>query len=444
MSTIITGPGIDNSTERRSIEDPTKPLNMSQLAELYAGGPGRRNVTPRRAMRIGAVWACVGILADTIARIPIHVYRRREGGRDRVSDHPVSALLSLRPNPENSPYTLKSSLVANRALWGRGHAEIVRNARGVVQQIIPIETERVRLARTNGQLVYEVRRSSDVVTLLPSNIIHVPGLSFDGFEDLSVIGHMRRSLGSAESVEEAGTKVMENGMKPSGVLKHPGKLSDQAHARLRTSFAETYGGAENAGKVVILEEGMEWMSQGSMSFVDAQFIEQRQFGVEDIARMFRVPPHKIGHLARSTNNNIEQQSLDFLGDTLDPLLVAIEEELNWKLLTEEERAAGLYIEAVRQAVVQMDAATRGAMYERMVRVGAMSPDQVAARENLPALPDRRGTVYTQAANQQPMPTPQQADQLVVARIAAGAKSPANPSADPASPSVQDPANDAKT
>lgn len=444
MSTIITGPGIEQvSGEKRSIEDPTKPLNMSQLAELFSGGPGRRNVTPRRSMRIAAVWACVGILSETIARIPFHLYKAREGGRDRVRDHPVSQLLSVRPNPENSPYTLKTSLVANRALWGRGHAEIVRNARGIVQEIIPIETERVRIGRSNGQRVYEVRRGSDVVVLLPRDIVHVPGLSFDGFEDLSVIGHMRRSLGGAEAIEEAGSRVMENGMKPSGALKHPGKLGDQAFERLRASFAANYAGADNSGKVMILEEGMDFTAFGSMNFVDAQFIQQREFTIEDIARMFRVPPHKIGHLARSTNNNIEQQSLDFLGDTLDPLLIAIEEEMNWKLLTDEERAAGMYIEAARQAVVQMDANARGALYERMIRVGAMNADQVAARENLPALPDRRGEVYTQAASQQPMPTPAQADELVVARIKSGAKSPANPSPDPASPSTQDPANDAK-
>jgi HK97 family phage portal protein len=435
--TNISGPGLDAhelrishdapvrslAPEARNLEDATKPITAQALADLLAGGGmrGARGVGPRNAMKASAVFACVRTIANSIARMPLILYERTETGRERAKDHPLYRVLKDRPNPRMSSFSLRSTLMANTLLWGNGYAEIIRRGDGMPVAIVPIESDRVSPFIEGGELRYEVAMpAGDRVRLLARDVIHVPGLSYDGISGLSVISHARMTVAGALESDEFLATFLANGLKPSGVLQHPGKLGDAAVRRLRESFQAVYGGAANSGKPMILEEGMSWHT-ASMPLEDAQFIEGNYFRTEEIARWFNVPPHKIQHLARSTNNNIEQQSLDFLSDTLSPWVEAMEQELNYKLFgLAEDR---FYCEHLTNAIIQMDANARGQLYERLSKVAGITPDEIRERENMNYLPEGRGRYPWIQSSNMPLPTEAQRDQLVESWIKKGAASP---------------------
>lgn len=423
---MIVGPGLDmpapspRGTSVRSLEDATKPITPAQLADLLSGGfkAAGKPVTPRTSLRVSTVMACVRIIAFSIARMPLITYERTAGGRVRAENHPLYRLLKNRPHPYTSSFSFRSALMTNTLLWGNGYAEIIRRGDGRPEALGIIEPERVTPFLDRGQLKYRVfMPSGEPVILLPRDILHVPGLSFDGVCGLSVIAHARMTIGAALAADEFSANFLGKGLRPSGVLQHPKVLTDPAYKNLRESFEAIYGGAENAGKPMILEEGMVWQ-QASMPLNDAQFVENAGFRVEEICRWYGVPPHKVQHLARSTNNNIEQQGLDFLGDTLGPWLENLEEEINYKLFGLEDQDR-YYAEHLTQKIVQLDTAARVALYKGLRDTGAINPDEIRERENMNNLPDERGTVHLVPSNMMPAPTPEQADQLVEAWIKKG-------------------------
>lgn len=432
-ASIISGPGLEadgepfvaverarGAHEARNIEDPTKPITAAQMADLLSGGPAGsgKTVTPRTSLKLAAVWACVRVIANAIARMPLVTYERTDRGRERAKGHPLYRLLKVRPNPDMSAFTFRNTLIANTLLWGNGYAEIVRHGDGTPQALIPVESERVTPFREQGELRYRVdNRDGRPVTLLRRDILHVPGMSFDGIVGLSVIAHAKQTIGAGLAADEFAGTLLRNGLRPSGVLQHPGKLGSAALGNLRESFTATYVSPTNAGKPLILEEGMTWHSAG-MPLEDAQFIESSYFRTEDIARWFGVPPHKIGHLLRATNNNIEHQGLDFLGDTLAPWVECLQQELNWKLFEPDEQDR-FYAEHLAQAIVLLDTDARIKLYKGLRDTTAISPDEIRERENLNNLPEGRGTVYVMDSSKMPAPTPEQADRLLEAWIKKG-------------------------
>lgn len=404
---LLTGP-----PEQRNIEDPTKPITAAQLAELLSGGPtaSGKSVTPSSAMQLVAVLACVQVIGDAIASMPLVTYERLERGKRRAPEHQAYGLLHTRPSEELSAFGLRFAIVANALLGGNGYAEIVRTRSGRPAELVPVEWERVRPFRAEGQLRYEVWTDGGNKVFLRRDILHVPGLSFNGIVGMSVIQKARQSLGAAMAADEFAGAFWRNSARPSGVFRHPGKLSEPAYLRLRESIDNIYTGSLNAGRPFLLEEGMEWSSL-SMPLGDAQFLETRQWDVEQIARLFKVPPHKIGHLLRSTNNNIEQQGLDFLQDCLLPWVVRIEHEFNHKLFLPEEREH-FFCEHLVTAILRADMKARAEFYWKMRMMGAMSPDDIRELENMNPIGDDRGTVYVMPSNMMPLPTPEQADSLL--------------------------------
>lgn len=433
MSTsTITGPGIDEATirpaETRSIEDPSKPITAAMLADILSGGNGTGSqvVSPTTSMRVAAVWACVWTISAAIARMPLVTYERTNSGRERAKKHPLYMLLRMRPNPDMSAYSFMRALMCNVLLWGNGYAEIVRNPLGDITALLPIEAYRVTPVRVGGELMYDVMVDGQPVRMLKRDILHVPGLSFNGITGISVIANARQTIGASLSADNYSEGLMRNGLRPGGVLEHPGRLGTEGTKNLRESLQATYGGPGNSGKPMILEEGMKWQAM-TMPLEDAQFIESAYFRIEEICRWFNVPPQKIQHLLRATNNNIEQLSLDWLSDTVAPWSEAIQQEVNWKLFTAEELDV-FYAEFLTQVLVQMDATTRGNFYGKLFGIGAMSPDEVRERENMNDLPEKRGEVYYIPSNMMPAPTPDEAGKLLeafVAKAAAG-KTPGTP------------------
>lgn len=414
MTTIINGPGVGELVygESRSLEG-NQPITYARLAEILSGGPALPgiSVSPTKAMQLTAVWACVNLLANAVAKMPLVLYQETDDGRERAKGHPYYRLLKKRPHPRCSPFSLVKTLVVNTLLWGRGHAEIIRRGDGLVLGLLPIETVRVQPVVEGGVARYRVATDRGVVTLQARDILHIPGLSYDGFTDLSVIQHARLTMAGAMAGDETSARMQAQGLRAGGVLEVPGKIGEAAVQNLRRSLEEINGGPQNTGRPMILEQGMVW-KQTSINPDDAQFLESRKFSREEICFLFGVRPGKIG-LGAPAGGDIEQASLEFLGDSVSPHAIAIEQEMNYKLFGDDDEH---YAEFLTQALVQVDMNKRGQWYERMTRIGGMNIDEIRDRENMNRLSDGRGTVHYLPSNQMPAATPDQADRLTEAWI----------------------------
>ena len=303
-----------------------------------------KNVNERSAMQLTAVYACVRILAEGIAGLPLHLYKcGKNGSREKAVDHPLYFLLHDEPNPEMTSFVFRETLMTHLLLYGNCYCQIIRDGRGQVTALYPLMPNQMSVDRDEkGQLYYTYLRSGEeadtmkkgTVYLLPEDVLHIPALGFDGLVGYSPIAMAKNSIGVGLACEEYGAKFFANGAAPSGVLEHPGTIKDIT--RLRESWNAIYGGSKNAGKVAILEEGMHY-SPISISPNEAQFLETRKFQVDEIARIFHVPPHMIGDLERSTFSNIEQQSLEFVKYTLNPWVCRWEQALTRSLLSPKEK-----------------------------------------------------------------------------------------------------------
>ena len=303
-----------------------------------------KNVNEHSAMQLTAVYACVRILAEGVAGLPLHLYKcGKNGSREKAVDHSLYFLLHDEPNPEMTSFVFRETLMTHLLLYGNCYCQIIRDGRGQVTALYPLMPNQMSVDRDEkGQLYYTYLRSGEeadtmkkgTVYLLPEDVLHIPALGFDGLVGYSPIAMAKNSIGMGLACEEYGAKFFANGAAPSGVLEHPGTIKDIT--RLRESWNAIYGGSKNAGKVAILEEGMHY-SPISISPNEAQFLETRKFQVDEIARIFHVPPHMIGDLERSTFSNIEQQSLEFVKYTLNPWVCRWEQALTRSLLSPKEK-----------------------------------------------------------------------------------------------------------
>ena len=363
---------------------------------FYMGGSlAGKNVNERSAMQMTAVYSCVRILAEAIAGLPLHLYRYTDNdGKEKAVDHPLYLLLHDEPNPEMSSFVFRETLMTHLLLWGNAYAQIIRNGRGEVVALYPLMPNKMTVDRDeNGKLYYKYQRAGDeaitgneTVLLRPSDVLHIPGLGFDGLVGYSPIAMAKNAIGLAIAAEEYGSKFYANGAAPSGVLEHPGTLKDPA--RIRESWNNAFGGSANAGKVAVLEEGLKY-TPISINPSEAQFLETRKFQIDEIARIFRVPPHMVGDLEKSSFSNIEQQSLEFVKYTLDPWVIRWEQSLSRSLFSPDEKKSYFF-------KFNVDGLLRGAYHERMqgysvgIQNGFMSPNDVRSLENLDLIPEELG------------------------------------------------------
>ena len=295
-----------------------------------------KNVTERSAMQMTAVYSCVRVLSEAVACLPLHVYKYRSGGlgaasvgKEKAVSHSLYHLLHDEPNPEMTSFVFRETLMTHLLLWGNAYAQVIRNGKGEVVALYPLMPNKMTVDRDeNGRLYYKYYRGSDEairskeyeVILSPSDVQHIPGLGFDGLVGYSPIAMAKNAIGLAIATEEFGAKFFANGAAPSGVLEHPGTIKDPT--KVREAWQSQFGGSSNSGKVAVLEEGMKY-TPISISPEQAQFLETRKFQINEIARIFRVPPHMVGDLEKSSFSNIEQQSLEFVKYTLEPWLVKV-------------------------------------------------------------------------------------------------------------------------
>ena len=355
-----------------------------------------KTVTERSAMQMTAVYSCVRILAEAIAGLPLQLYRYTDtGGKEKAIEHPLYLLLHDEPNPEMTSFIFRETLMTHLLLWGNAYAQIIRNGKNEVLSLYPLMPNRMTVDRDeHGRLSYSYPMQTDdaaamkqgTVVLSPQDVLHIPGLGFDGLVGYSPIAMAKNAIGLAIATEEYGSKFFANGATPGAVLEHPGLIKDPE--KVRESWNTAFRGSGNANKVAVLEEGMKY-TPISIAPEQAQFLETRKFQIDEIARIFRVPPHMIGDLEKSSFNNIEQQSLEFVKYTLDPWVCRWEQAMNRSLLNEKEKS-GYFIKFNVDGLLRGDYQSRMNGYAVGRQNGWLSANDIRELENMDQIPDEDG------------------------------------------------------
>ena len=372
---------------------PKNRLYGSTYSFFFGGTASGKTVNERTAMQTTAVYACVRILAETIASLPLNVYRSTDNGKEKAIDHQLYYLLHDEPNPEMTSFVFRETLMSHLLLWGNAYAQIIRDGRGKVLALYPLLPDRMTVDRTtDGRLYYEYRKDTGYVILRPEDILHIPGLGFDGLVGYSPIAMAKNAIGMAIATEEYGSKFFANGASPGGVLEHPGVVKDPA--RIRESWNAVYQGSGNAHRIAVLEEGMKFQSIG-IPPEQAQFLETRKFQTEEICRIFRVPPHLVANLDKATFSNIEHQSISFVVHTIRPWLVRLEQGMNKALLSPSEKGQ-YFVGFVVDGLLRGDYSSRMQGYAVGIQNGFLSPNDVRALENMNTI--EHGDIYAMNGN----------------------------------------------
>lgn len=375
----------------KSRAEPKNSLFGSTYSFFFGSTSSGKTVNERTAMQTTAVYACVRILAETIASLPLHTYMNTESGKEKARDHPIYYLLSDSPNPEMTSFVFRETLMGHLLLWGNSYSQIIRNGHGKVVALYPLLPDKMKVGRSeNGEIYYLYTSEGKEYLLRNTEVLHIPGLGFDGLIGYSPIAMAKNAIGMALATEEYGAKFFSNGANPGGVLEHPGVVKDPH--RIRDSWNQVYQGTSNAHRVAVLEEGMKFSPIG-IPPEQAQFLETRKYQTEEICRIFRVPPHLVGDLERATFSNIEHQSISFVVHTIRPWLVRIEQSINKALFSEEERHK-YFVSFLVEGLLRGDYESRMRGYSIGIQNGFMSPNDVRSLENMNPIPsDEGGNTY---------------------------------------------------
>ena len=364
---------------------------------LFGRTTSGKPVNERTAMQTTAVYACVRILAEAIASLPLHVYEYQDdGGKKLVHDHPLYYLLHDEPNPEMTSFVFRETLMSHLLIWGNAYAQIIRDGAGRVLGLYPLLPDKMDVQRDDkGNIYYVYSRNSDEnpmfkeygnIKLKAEDVFHIPGLGFDGLIGYSPIAMAKNAVGMTLACEEYGASFFANGANPGGVLEHPGVLKDPS--KVRESWNSVYRGVSNAHKIAVLEEGMKYQQIG-IPPEEAQFLETRKFQINEIARLYRIPPHMVGDLDKSSFSNIEQQSLEFVKYTLDPWVIRWEQSLQRSLLLPGEKGK-YFIKLNVDGLLRGDYQSRMNGYAVGRQNGWFSANDIREMENMNPIPDEEG------------------------------------------------------
>ena len=365
---------------------------------VFGKADSGERVDEKSAMQIATVYACVRLLAETVAGLPLHLYRftdAEEKGKEKAKDHPLYKILYRQPNPEMTSFSFREVMMTHLLLYGNCFAQVVRDGRNQILSIYPLLPENVEVDRDEkGDIFYIYHAYTDEkpgennrdIYFRRDEIFHIPGLGFNGLVGFSPIAMMKNALGTTLAVERYGSSFFRNGAQPSGVLEHPGVLKDPS--KIRENWSAVYGGPNNAHKVAVLEEGMSYKAI-SLPPEDSQFLSTRQFGVNEICRIFRVPPHMVQDLEHATFSNIEHQSIDFVVHTLTPWLVRFEQAIVKDLLLEDEKDE-YFPKFNVDGLLRGDYESRMQGYATGISNGFMSPNDVRVLEQWDPIPAEKG------------------------------------------------------
>lgn len=338
------------------------------------------SVTEETAMNHTGVYAAVRVIAETVASLPLNVYREKDGIKSKAKNNYLYKILHNKPNELMTSFTWRETLMTHLLLWGNHYSQLEYSNDGKVTGIWPLMPGQMQVKRRGKTLYYIYTSDSGEQKMYDQReILHIPGLGFDGLVGKSVISMAREAIGLGLSAEEFGARFFSQGAQPGGIVEYPQHLSDEAFERYKRETRDKYQGLGNAHKIMVLEEGMKYHQTG-IPPDDAQFLETRKFQIEEIARIFRVPPHMLADLDRATFSNIEQQSIDFVVNTIRPWLVRIEQTLNDKLLGDRNNSN--YIKFVVEGLLRGDSGSRATFYNQMFNIGAMSINDIREKEDM--------------------------------------------------------------
>jgi len=385
--------------EKRAVN---QSLESYALFGNYNNSASGIQVTPQSAMTSSAVYACVRVLAETIASLPLFLYKRLpEGGKEKDPSHSLFYILHDQPNEYQTSFEFREMLMGHLALRGNAYAQIMFKGDGKIEALTPLHPDYIKMIRLpDGRFFYQYRvpNVNKQINLRYDEVLHLKGLSSDGWEGISPIDTLRNAVGLTLAADEHGARFFSNNAQPGGILKYPHKLQHKELDNLRASWEKVHAGPKNASKIAILENGMEWISIG-MNNEQAQFLETRQFQVTEIARIFRVPPHMIADLSKSSFSNIEQQSIDFVTNTVTPWVVRWEQAIKKTLLTDKEKPVYL-AEFLIQGLLRGDSKARAEYFQLARTNGWLNVDEIREIENMNPLPDGKGKIYIQPMNMQ--------------------------------------------
>lgn len=378
-----------------------KPQRTNRVSTSWWGGLAYtgKPVTQDSALSFSAVNTAVRILAETIASLPLHVYRRvGDDGKKKARGHPLYHILHNQPNTEMTAFSFWEFALHNVLLHGTFYAEIERNQAGQIIGLWPLLSQNMRVERQDGELryIYTLPDGTQTPPIPPEYIFTFHGLSGNGITGYGILHLAKETIGLGLAAEEFGARFFGNGGNVAGVLEHPLELGEEGRKNLRESFEETYTGLSKAHRVLILEEGAKYNKIG-IPPNEAQFLETRKFQVTEIARFFRVPPHMLADLERSTNNNIEHQSLEFVKYSITPWVVRIEQAILWKLFSENEKK-NLFSEFALDGLLRGDIKSRFEALDIARRNGVINANDWRALENWNPIEGPAGTEYWRPTN----------------------------------------------
>lgn len=349
----------------------------SGLAGLYG------NISEEQALRLGAVFACIQLYGRTFESLPLGLYEKRGNGRIRAETHPIDTLLHYEPNPKMTAAVFQNCMEINLKGWGNAYARIEFDKNWQVKHLWPLLASQVwpyKDTKTNQIFYRAITETGDYRVLNSWEVFHLPGFCIDGYTGKSPVRMHAETMGLGMAVQRYGQSFFANGARPSGILKHPDSLSEDAAERLRKKFQENYGGTNNTGKMMVLEEGLAY-EQISIPPEEAQFIESRKLSVTEIARIYATPPHMIGDLERATYSNIESQDINFTKHSILPDCVLWEQEIAKKLLTGDDRMK--YIAKFNlDGLLRGDTKTRYECYAIGKQNGFLSDNDIRGKEDM--------------------------------------------------------------
>lgn len=385
--------------KRSSLANPEK-----WLLELL-GGPATytgKQVNEENALKYSAIFACIRIFSETLGSLPLHTYKRLEGGgKERATSHRLYPILHEEANPEMTSFMWRETTMGHLQSWGNCYSEIEFANSGYPKALWPLLPDHMEVRREKGQLLYiYTLPKGGVVGLPPERVLHIPGLGFNGLVGYSPIAMAREAIGLGLAAEEFGARFFANNARPGGYLRHPKTLSEEAQERLLKSWEKRHQGLTNPERLGVLEEGMEFKEVG-IPQKDAQFLETRRFQIEEIARIYRIPLHMLQSLERATFSNIEHQAIEFVVHTLRPWLVRWEQALKMKLIPPKEKNT-YFAEFLVDGLMRGDYKTRQEGYAIGRNGGWLSADDICEMENRNPLPDGMGKIYLVPLNMVPV------------------------------------------
>lgn len=379
----------------KSRDKPKNSYDSPSYTYFFGRSNAGKRVTDKTALQHTVVYACVRVLSEAVAQLPLHLYKYTNSGKERVPQHPLYFLLHDQPNPEMTSFRFRETLMSHILIYGNAYAQIIRNGRGEIIGLYPLTPDRIKVDRDeHNKLIYIYSRYDEAnpniktqgeIVLKQKDVLHIPGLGFDGLVGYSPIAMAKNALGISLACEEYGASFFANGASPSGILEHPGVIKNPA--KIREAWHNAYGSG-NSHKVAVLEEGMKYQPI-AIPNNEAQFLETRKFQIEEIARLYRVPLHMIGDLDHATFSNVEHLSLDFVKYSLDPWLVRWEQELMRALLSESEKGK-YFIKFNVEGLLRGDYASRMQGYATARQNGWMSANDIRELEDMNMISEENG------------------------------------------------------